>query len=222
MSAIRLLGRVLLPAAIYGFSIGAVHSWRFAVANIIKFPALVMVTAALCSASYYLVARLSAPSLELNQVARLVLTAYGDAAVLLCSLAGICFFFAMTMEQPHSLTELGDYRWFLGLNVAFIAACGCVAVARQSRAMLERHRIDGRRRAGIVAAWLALSLLVGGQWAWYLRPFVGIRAVVDDGSFCHGDRPDPRGATSFYEAVYHLAAPPRRVASPTSPVKRRP
>ena len=210
MSAARTLARLVLPAAVYGFSIGAVHSWRFAFANLLKFPALMLVTATLCAASYYLVARFSAPQLRLVDVSRLVLTAYGDAAVLLGSLAGVCFFVAMTMDQPRTLTELGDYPTFLALNVCFVAACGCVAVAQQARVMLERHHIQRRRRTGIVAAWLALSLLVGGQLAWYLRPFVGIRTVIDDGSLCHGDRPDPRGATSFYEAVYHVVAPPPR------------
>jgi hypothetical protein len=210
VSAARTLARLVLPAAVYGFSIGAVHSWRFALANLIKFPLLVLATAALCAASYYLVARFSAPQLRLADVSQLVLTAYGDTAVLLCSLAGVCFFVAVTMDQPRSLTELGDYPTFLALNVAFVGTCGCVAVARQARVMLERHQIQAQRRTAIVVAWLALSLLVGGQLAWYLRPFVGIRTVIDDGSLCHGDRPDPRGATNFYEAVYHLIAPPAR------------
>jgi hypothetical protein len=86
---------------------------------------------------------------------------------------------------------------------------GVLAVLRQAAALLHRHALPRARALPLVALWLAISLVVGGQAAWYLRPFFGNRAIPDDGSFCLGSRPDFRGARSFYEAVYHLWAPPR-------------
>ena len=47
----------------------------------------------------------------------------------------------------------------------------------------------------------------GGQCAWYLRPFFG-PSTIRDIPFIEGSAPDYRGATSFYEAVYHLIHPP--------------
>ncbi|MFT5357956.1 MAG: hypothetical protein ACI9KE_005193, partial [Polyangiales bacterium] len=39
-------------SAIYGFSIGAVHSLVFALRNLIKFPLLLLVTAIVCCLAY--------------------------------------------------------------------------------------------------------------------------------------------------------------------------
>jgi len=210
VSSRRALVQLVLASGTYGFCIGAVHSWRFALANVVKFPVLILVTTALCAASYFLVARLLAPELRLGSVCQLVLAIYRDAAVLLASLATVCLFIALTMEQPRSLAELADYPAFLAMNVAFVALCGSLAVWRAARAFLRQHQIAARRSAAIVGAWLALSLAVGGQWAWYLRPFVGVRAYQDV-DLVHGTRPDYRGATSFYEAVGHVIVPPGRL-----------
>ena len=57
--------------------------------------------------------------------------------------------------------------------------------------------------------WVLLSLLAGGQAAWYLRPFFGVASIDGRATrFCLGTTPDYRGATNFYEAVYHLLRPP--------------
>jgi hypothetical protein len=40
-----------------------------------------------------------------------------------------------------------------------------------------------------------------------MRPFCGVRTV--DAPFMLGAQPDFRGATSFYEAVYHVFSPPQ-------------
>jgi hypothetical protein len=58
----------------------------------------------------------------------------------------------------------------------------------------------------LVGAWLAASLFVGAQTSWYLRPFCGVAYV--DTPFMLGTEPDFRGATSFYEALFHLIEPP--------------
>ena len=202
--------RLLAAAAIYGFSVGAVRSWRFALLNLVKFPLLVGVSVGVCAAGYFLVARLLAPSLLFADVRRVVLAIYGDLAVLLASASPVALFLALTLRQPSSTFELGEYPAFLGANTLLIAVCGALAVARQTARLLDRHALQRARAHAIVASWLALSLLVGGQAAWYLRPFFGVRAVADDGTFCQGTRPDFRGAQSFYEAVYNVVAPPRR------------
>ena len=202
------LPMALAAAATYGFAIGAVHSWRYAVHNLVKFPLLLVVTTVVCAGAHYLVARAVAPRLPFVEVARLVTSSYADAAVLLASLATVCLFLALAYEPPSSMVDLGEYPLFLGLNVLLIGICGSLALARQALALLRRHAVSVRRTQLLIGAWLSVSLLVGSQWAWYLRPFFGNRAVSDDGSFCLGSRPDFRGATSFYEAVLHLVQPP--------------
>jgi len=98
----------------------------------------------------------------------------------------------------------------LGLNVFFIAVCGALALVRQGRMLLYKREVTSRRSLMLIFAWMLLSLLVGGQWAWTLRPFFGLHTVsAAQTPFCLGGLSDFRGATNFYEAVYHLISPPQ-------------
>jgi len=202
--------RLLLASAVYGFSVGAACSLRFAALNLLKFPLLIGVSVSVSAGVYFLVARLLAPELGFSAVRRLVLASYADLADLLAAFAPVTLFLAATLRSPTSTVELGEYPSFLAANIALIAVAGVLAVGRQAAALLGRHALPRGRALALVGGWLAVSLLVGGQAAWYLRPFFGNRAIVDDGSFCQGSRPDYRGADSFFEAVYQLAVPPGR------------
>ena len=54
------------------------------------------------------------------------------------------------------------------------------------------------------ASWLVLSLLVGGQFAFYLRPFFGIASLTGAPPFLLGDEPTVTGARNFYEVVWQF------------------
>ena len=207
-STLRSVTILVAASAFYGFCAGFVHSPLFAARNLLKFPVLIIVTAAICALGYFLVARFFGAALPFAEVQRMVIRLFRDTVVLLASLGPVIVLLAWTMARPGPRT-LGEYPMVLGINVTFIAICGSMAVVRQARALLGDLSLSVRRSALVLVGWLALSLLVGGQWAWYLRPFYGV-ASVNGGKtpFCLGTRPDIRGATSFYEAVYHLANPP--------------
>jgi hypothetical protein len=204
---LRILVTMIGAAALYGCSIGAVHSPGFARNNLLKFPLLLLVTAAICALAYWVVARAITPRLGFGAVQRLVLETFRDLAVLLAALAPACFFLACTIEQPDG-RGLHDYPLFLGLNVLFIAVAGTFALVRQAQRLLLRCGLTRAKRAAIVIAWLALSLLVGSQWAWFLRPFCGVSSLEEETPFVLGAAPDFRGATSFYQAVYQIFDPP--------------
>ncbi len=202
----RSFATLWLAAAVYGFSIGASNSWLYAVRNLVKFPLLIVATAAVCAVSYLVAARALAVPLPFVAVQRAVLAVFRDMAVMLAGLSPAVFFLAMTSRRAGP-GDLGDYPLFQGLNVAAIALCGCLAVLLQVR----RLRADetSRRGAGrLMAAWMLVSLLVGGQMCWYLRPFFGILGPGEAPPWFSGDRPDFRGARSFYEAVWNLVSPP--------------
>ena len=202
----RLLVEIVLASAAYGFAIGSVHSPRLAARNLIKFPLLIGLTSVLCALAYFVFAKFLTRRLSFRDVLALALRSFRDVAVLLASLAPASYFLARTAVRPDE-QSLNEYPFFLGLNVFFIALCGVVALVRQTLKLLRGHGIDLRRSAAIVLCWLAISLFAGGQCAWYLRPFFG-PSTIRHPPFIEGTNPDYRGATSFYEAVYHLIHPP--------------
>lgn len=203
----RVLLALIAASAIYGFSIGAVHSLLFALRNLLKFPALLLTTAAVCALAYWVVARAITPRLEFCDVQRLGLETFRDLSVLLASLAPACIFLACTVEQPDEM-GLNEYPLFLGLNVLFVAVAGTCALIRQARRILSRKGVSLRRSVVITIAWLLLSLLVGSQCAWFLRPFCGVSSLQEQTPFILGTEPDFRGATSFFQAVYQIFDPP--------------
>jgi hypothetical protein len=129
--------------------------------------------------------------------------------LLLASLATVSFFLAQTLERA-SAAGLGQYPLFLSLNVGFIAAAGVTALVHRARTLLARSDVARWRGSSLLVLWLGLALAVGGQWAWYLRPFFGVATIpADQTPFCLGTEPDFRGARSFYEALAHVVVPPR-------------
>lgn len=204
----RSVAVLVLASAAYGFAIGSVHSPLFGTRNLIKFPLLILVTAAVCSAAYFLFARLITSRLSFRQVQRLAVGIFRDVSLMLASVAPALLFLAHTIEQP-GLRDLCEYPLFLGLNVMFVALAGAIIVIQRARVLLAGRGISVPRGLLIIGSWLLLSLLVGGQWAWYLRPLCGVSALTEETPFVLGNMPDYRGAANFYEAVWHLFdAPP--------------
>lgn len=204
----RDVAALLLASALYGFSIGCVHSVRFGLHNVLKFPLLFLITGAACAAVYFLwMFLIGGARPRFIDVQRLAMRLYRDAALLLAALAPANLFLARTIVPPdaHSLHE---YPLFLGLNVGFIAVAGTLALIRQVGALSRYHPWSLSRRCAIAGGWLALSLLVGGQAAWTLRPFFGVRSISGaETRLFLGSAPDYRGATNFYEAVYNVVRP---------------
>lgn len=209
--SLRAVLRVALCAAAYGFTTGAVHSLRFALQNLVKLPLLMLVTASVCAICYYLLARWLARQLDARAVARAAFSIFHDLSVLLAALAPVTLFLALTVKLPDA-HGLHEYPLFLSANVLAIALSGTLALVRQCKQMLAVHRVPLRNGALLIAAWLGASLLVGAQASWYLRPFCGVAGV--DAPFMLGTTPDFRGATSFYEALYHFVQPPDPVRYP--------
>ena len=201
----RILASLVLCSAVYGFSLGLIHSLKFALRNLIKFPLLLVGTAAVCCIGYYLVARLLAGKLRFWEVQRLAASLFRDLALLLASLSPVFVFLAWTLKRPNQ-DDLGEYPLFLGLNVLCIAVAGAAALVRQAVRLLRRHGLRTSRSVVIIGCWLLLSLLVGSQGAWYLRPFCGVSTI--DAPFVLGSEPDYQGATDFFQAVYNLFDPP--------------
>jgi hypothetical protein len=199
---IRAVAVMLGGSALYGFSIGAGHSWLYAGRNLIKFPLLIVGTTSLCALSYFVVARFLGVRLGFLQVQRAVLTIFRDTSALLAALTPASLFLALTLVPPGPY-DLGGQATFQVFSMVCIAGCGCLAIHRQARTLLHRHGLGRAHRNALLASWLLLSLFAGGQCAWMMRPFYGIRGRDLAPVFFRGSTPNP-GAQSFYEAVYDL------------------
>lgn len=197
-----------LCAAAYGFALGSAHSELYAVRNLAKLPLLVLVTGVVCALAYFVIARGSGARLSFLDVQRATWRLFHDLAVILASLSPAVFFLARTARATDD-GKLGSYDAFLAFNVVAFGCAGTLALVRQARGLFTEHAVAPARANVLVACWLALSLGVGGQAAFYLRPFFGFPATRGNTPpFFLGAEPDLRGATNFYEAVWQTIRRP--------------
>ncbi len=200
----KTIATLIFCSSIYGFSIGIGDSFKYAARNTVKFPLLLLVTAAVCWVAYYIAARSLTVKLGFFEVQHLVLENFRDTSALLASLSPVFFFLAYTYEKPN-LQGLCEYPLFLSLNVLFIPVCGSFSLVRQTLRLLKGYALSARRSSLIILSWMFLSLFVGGQWAWYLRPFCGVATL--DAPFMRGSTADYNGSTNIYQALYNLTGP---------------
>lgn len=207
----RRLGALVLCAACYGVAAGSGHDALYALRDAVKFPLLLLSTASLCAASFFLVARLLGLPLPFVATQRLAFALFHDIAVLLASLAPIVLFLALVLRTSDD-GQRGEYDFFLGANMTAIALSGTLALVRQVRALQAAGTLPRHRALAIAGSWLLLALLVGGQAAFWMRPFYGYPASrgVRPPWFL-GREPDLRGATNFFESVEQIV---RRVPLP--------
>ena len=197
----------IVCAAAYGYALGSAHSELYATRNLLKFPALLLCTGALCAPMNYVLARVLAPTLCARAVQRSVLVATRDLAVLLASLSP-CTLFVAFGTRLRATGPLGAYPLFLGFNRLLVAASGVMSTTGHLGRLVDAsgHRAPARR---LVLASLCLSLAVGGQAAFYMRPFFGLQATRGgDPPLWLGDAPDARGARNFYEVVWQFVSHP--------------
>lgn len=205
---IRSLLVLVCASAGYGFCIGLANSTVYAVRNLVKFPLLILATTAICWLCYFLLAQFFGAKLGLRDVWHAVTSIFRETSVLLCSLALVVCFLSLTLE-PQTVDDLGGFPGFLGFNVAAIAACGSLSVRRCMRIHLGEAVTTASQRRNLVTAWLLVSLLVGGQVCWLLRPFFGVSTSANaDSPWFSGQEPGFRGATNFYQAVWFVVSKP--------------
>ncbi|HUR28858.1 MAG TPA: hypothetical protein VM509_11770 [Planctomycetota bacterium] len=196
-------------ASAYGFALGSAHSELYATRNLLKFPLLIAITGTVCALAYWLVARLFEKELSFLAVQRATGRLFHDMSVLLASLSPAVLFLAWT-SRARDDGRLGDYDSFLAFNMAIVAIAGSLALMRQTQQLFTQHGVDPLRAKLLVGAWLLLSLGVGGQAAFVMRPFFGFPATRGNTPpFFVGAEPDLRGATNFYESVWQTIQRPR-------------
>lgn len=200
---VRNLCLTILAAAAYGAALGAGKNLTYCWRSAVKFPLLLLGTCALCTLAYFVLARFFAVRLRFPAVLHAAAALFGALAALLGSLAPVTLLLGVTMQPPTG-RELGGYPGFVGTNMAFVAIASSFALLRQARLLLREHGVPVGRTRAIVGSWLVLSLLVGGQLAFWLRPFFGIASLRGEPPFVLGDEPTVTGARNFYEVVWQF------------------
>jgi len=202
--ALRSAALLVGGAACYGAAIGACKNTTYAWRSAVKFPLLLVGTTAICGLACFVLARFLGAQLPFAAVQRSTLRLCRALAVMLASLSPVSLFLGRSMTSP-SRDDLGGYPGFVAINVLFVATAGAVALALQASALLAEHGVPRRRAFAVTGAWLVLSLLVGGQLAFWLRPFFGIASLTGAPPFVLGDEPTVTGARNFYEVVWQFA-----------------
>jgi hypothetical protein len=193
----------LLAAAAYGFAIGAGKNLTYAWRSSVKFPLLLLGTALLCGLSTTVAARFVGAPLPFAAVQRTSSALLRSLAVLLGSTSPPVLLLARTSPLPGP-RDLGGYPLFVGLNMVLVAIAGLLAVQRQHQLLVRDHALSRQQALVLVGLWLLLYLLVGGQLAFWLRPFFGIASLTGAPPFALGSEPTVTGATNFYEVVWQF------------------
>ena len=205
---IRLIGGMILFSALYGFGMGLIHGPTLAAYNAIKFPLYILVTTAVSALGYWIFTLFFGVRLGFWKAQVFALEVYRDISLLLCSLAPVAIFFALTFTKAdcHSLNQ---YPLMVQTHVAMIAVCGTVGLINRGRKLTREQGLGRGKGAGMILTWMLFSLLVGSQAAWYLRPWYGITAIPEPVPFMLRTKPDFRGNTNFFSALVYSRHPPR-------------
>jgi len=186
----------ILGAGLYGFTVGLWRAPLQACNTAIKFPLLLLLTAAGNALLNGLLAQLLGSGLSFRQTFRAMAMSFALTGVILAGLTPVSLFILYNTPPLTSHATMAGHSLTLLTHVAFIAGAGLMAnrrlyglltIACPSRTIATR----------VLWGWLAGNLLLGSQLAWVLRPFIG-----SPGLKIEFLRPDPlRG--NFFEAVWH-------------------
>lgn len=168
------LGLVLVTcgcAALYGGVFGSWHGWRLALYAALKFPLVLLATAALTLPLNWTLAVATRAPLTFRQVALLTFLTLALAALVVASLAPVAWVFVRSAPPPGAGARTAHNLLYL-MHTAFVGGAGYASVALLRGALARRGGV-GPPVARAIRIWVVTFALVGGEVAWALRPFVG-------------------------------------------------
>jgi hypothetical protein len=168
---LRLVALTCACAALYGFVFGSWHGSRLALFVALKFPLVLLATAALTLPLNWTLAVATRAPISFRQVAVLTFLTLALASLLVASLAPVAWLFVRGAPPPSDAARTAHNLLYL-MHTAFVGGAGYASVALL-RGGLERRGDVGRQAARALRVWVVTFALVGGEVAWALRPFVG-------------------------------------------------
>lgn len=193
-----LLGVVVFGAGLYGAAVGCWRAGEQALFNVVKFPLLLLGTALGNALVNGLLAPLLGLDISIRRSLELNLWSFAMAAAVLGAFAPLVGFMVWNAPSLESTTVQSVYPLILLVHVAAVAFAG---IAANLRLLQQLAGLAGSARVArrVVLAWLAVNLLLGAQFGWIFRPFIGSPQLP-----VQFMRPDAWQG-SFFEAVLWAA-----------------
>ena len=165
---------IVIGAGCYGATLGLWRSPLQALFVAVKFPLILLLTATFNAGLNGMLAQLLGLNLRFRDSFRLIVMSFATAAIILAGFSPLTFF-ALWNAPPLGGSRAGDgvvYSAIVLMHVAAIAFAGIAANVKLLRA-LRSVTGEARRAQFILVSWLAGNLLLGSQFVWNLRPFIG-------------------------------------------------
>jgi len=187
---------IVLGAGGYGAAMGWWRDPQQALYTAIKFPLILLLTAAGNASLNAMLAPLLGLNVPFRQSFASVLMSFTIAAAVLGGFSPLIAFLVWNAPDLGSSSARAAYNVILPAHVAVIALAGITGNVRLLQLL---RRLGGPAVARkVLLAWLAGNLFLGSQLSWILRPFVGspqlpVQFLRADA--LHGN---------FYETVFHV------------------
>ena len=191
------VGTIVAGAGLYGAAMG---SWRDPLQAgyvAVKFPLIVLLTAAGNALLNAMLAPLLGLNISLRQSFLAVLISFAIAAAILGSFSPLIAFLIWNAPPISEAlrSHSSAHSLILLSNVIAIAFAGVTANLRLEGLLRE---LSGNKSVArrVLLAWLAVNLFLGSQLSWICRPFIGSPNLPVE--FLRSDAFDG----SFYESVF--------------------
>lgn len=192
------IGVIVVGAGLYGASVGWWRDPVQALYTAIKFPLIILLTAAGNALLNGMLAPLLGLNIRFRQSFLAILMSFSIAGTIMGSFAPLVAFIVWNSPPltSNAAASAGPYSFILFIFVVVTAFAG---IASNFRLLQLLRRLGGRGAVAfrVLFAWLVGNLFVGTQLSWILRPFIG-----------SPDLPVQFLRTSafkgnFYEAIFH-------------------
>lgn len=155
----------------YGAAFGMWRSWTQAAYAAVKMPAMLFLVSALCGAANTAMAQALGLRISLRQAVAVMFIAFAIASAFLGSIAPCVAFLAAHAPSPSSAAGMAAYRVLLPAMTGLVGVAGLAGCARLHRLLVA---VAGSRELAhrVLACWIAVCGLVGGEISWLFSPFV--------------------------------------------------
>lgn len=159
----------LLFSTVYGLLLGMYAGGFQMLASMLKIPLLFFGTLFLCLPSLYVFNVLLGSQLSFRQTLAILLASTYLMSAILASFAPILFFFILTTSDRPFVS----FATFGTCSIAGLFAL--MFVWKGMRFLAEKN--EAKSSARVLLIWSLIYAIVGTQFAWGLRPFIGQKGV---------------------------------------------